>query len=145
MALHALESLSTTAPGLSPEEKLLRRFATRQRSLVEPDLQLVANDHWNFDVRGFNPGGNHGSFFRISTHSTLMFSGGNKTGIPHATVIDEPYDSLSFVPTVLALTGQLGDDNHPVPQLQKKGFRRFPAPPIKEVLRNRQHQGTPRP
>jgi arylsulfatase A-like enzyme len=136
MAFHPLESLSTTAPGISSEAKLLRRFATRQRSLVEPDLQLVASDHWNFDVRGFNPGGNHGSFFRLSTHSTLMFSGGNKTGIPRATIVDEPYDSLSFVPTVLALTGQLRDDNRPVPQLQEKGFRRFPGPPIKEVLRN---------
>ena len=135
VAMHPLESLSTSAPGLSLEEKLLRRFATRQRSLVEPDLQLVASNHWNFDVRGFNPGGNHGSFFRISTQSTLMFSGGNKTGISRATVVDEPYDSLSFVPTVLALTGQLGDDNRPVPKLQEKGFRRFPAPPIKEVLR----------
>jgi len=136
MALHPLESLSTSELRLSAQDKLLRRFATRQRSLVEPDLQLVANDHWNFDVRGFNPGGNHGSFFRISTHSTLMFSGGNKTGISRATVIDEPYDGLSFVPTVLALTGQLGDDNRPVLELQEKGFRRFPAPPIKEVLRN---------
>jgi hypothetical protein len=137
MALHPLEHLSTTTPGIAPEEKLLRRFATRQRSLVEPDLQLVANNHWNFDVRGFNPGGNHGSFFRISTHSTLMFSGGNRTGIPRATAIDEPYDSLSLVPTILALTGQLGEDNRPVPQLQEKGFRRFPGPPIKEVLPQR--------
>jgi hypothetical protein len=136
MALHPLESLSTSELRLSHHEKLLRRFATRQRNLVEPDLQLVANNHWNFDVRGFNPGGNHGSFFRISTHSTLMFSGGNKTGISRATVIAEPYDGLSFVPTVLALTGQLGDDNRPVLQLQEKGFRRFPAPPIKEVLPN---------
>jgi len=39
-------------------------------------------NHWNFDVRGFNPGGNHGSFFRISTHSTLMFAGGERTGTP---------------------------------------------------------------
>jgi len=134
MAQHALESLSTTEPGISPEEKLLRRFATRQRALVEPDLQLVANNHWNFDVRGFNPGGNHGSFFRISTHSALMLAGGNKTGIPRATVIDEPYDGLSFVPTVLALTGYLRDDNNPVPQLREKGFRRFPGSPIKELL-----------
>ena len=39
---------------------------------------VVASDHWNFDVRGFNPGGNHGSFLRISTHSTLMFAGGDQ-------------------------------------------------------------------
>jgi hypothetical protein len=94
----------------------------------------VASDHWNFDVRGFNPGGNHGSFLRISTHSTLMFAGGDKTGVPRGAVIEEPYDSLSFVPTVLALTGNLRDDNSPIPILWDKGFRSFPGRPIKELL-----------
>jgi hypothetical protein len=32
-------------------------------------------------VRGFNPGGNHGSFFRVSTHSTFMVAGGSKSNI----------------------------------------------------------------
>ncbi len=50
--------------------------------LVENDLLILANDHWNFDVRGFNPGGNHGSFFRISTHSTLMLAGGEQHAHP---------------------------------------------------------------
>jgi hypothetical protein len=85
-------------------------------------------------VRGFNPGGNHGSFFRISTHSTLMLAGGDMTGVPRGAVIEEPYDSLSFVPTVLALTGNLRDDNNPIPILWDKGFRRFPGRPIKELL-----------
>ena len=58
-------------------------------------------------MRGFNPGGNHGSFFRVSTHSTLLLAGGDRTRIPRALVIREPYDSLSFVPTILALTNQL--------------------------------------
>ena len=142
MAQHAVQSLSLSEPGISSEERLMRRFAIRQRALVEPDLQLVANDHWNFDVRGFNPGGNHGSFFRISTHSAFMLSGGDKTGIPRSAVIDEPYDSLSFVPTVLALTGYLRDDNNPVPQLQEKGFQRFPAQPIKELLNKTQNRGS---
>jgi hypothetical protein len=43
---------------------------------------VFANNHWNFDVRGLTP--NHGSLFRISTHSTLMFAGGERTGIPRA-------------------------------------------------------------
>jgi hypothetical protein len=136
MAQHPPDGLSLTEAGISSEERLMRRFVTRQRALVEPDLQVVANDHWNFDVRGFNPGGNHGSFFRISTHSTLMLAGGDKTGVPRAIVIAEPYDSLSFVPTVLALTGYLRDDNNPVPQLIEKGFRRFPGKPVKELLTN---------
>jgi arylsulfatase A-like enzyme len=140
MAQHALDRLSLNEPGITSVERLWRRFATRQRALVEPDLQLVANDHWNFDVRGFNPGGNHGSFFRISTHSILMISGGDKTGIPRATVIDEPYDGLTFVPTVLALTGQLQEDNNPVPQLREKGFRRFPGKPVEELLDRVRHR-----
>ena len=69
--------------GISADERLLRRLLRRQRENIEADLLVVASDHWNFDVRGFNPGGNHGSFFRISTHSTFMLAGGDKTGVPH--------------------------------------------------------------
>jgi hypothetical protein len=134
LARHVVGRLAVDEPGLPPDERLLRRFLRRQRANVETDMLVVANDHWNFDVRGFNPGGNHGSFFRISTHSTFMLAGGDHTGIPRATVIEEPYDSLSFVPTVLALTGNLRDDNDPIPILWGKGFRRFPGRPVREVL-----------
>ncbi len=131
---HFFARLSLDEAGISGDEHLLRRLLRRQRENLEADLLIVANDHWNFDVRGFNPGGNHGSFFRISTHSTFMLAGGDKTMIPRALAIDEPYDSLSFVPTVLALTGNLRDDNNPIPVLWDKGFRRFPGRPVKEVL-----------
>ncbi len=110
------------SPASRSDERLARRYLKRQRDLIEADILVVANDHWNFDVRGFNPGGNHGSFFRISTHSTLMLAGGSKTDIPHGLVIDEPYDSLSFLPTLLALTGNLRDDNNPVPMLVEQRF-----------------------
>jgi hypothetical protein len=131
---HAVARLSLNEAGISADERLLRRLLRRQRENVEADLLVVANDHWNFDVRGFNPGGNHGSFLRISTHSTFMLAGGDKTPIPRGMVVEEPYDSLSFVPTVLALTGNLRDDNNPNPILWDKGFRRFPGRPVKEVL-----------
>lgn len=104
---HATPATEPDVPGLSEDEQLIRRFRRRQRLLVETDLLVLANNHWNFDVRGFNPGGNHGSFLRVSTHSTLMLAGGAATRIPRALVIREPYDSLSFVPTILALTNQL--------------------------------------
>jgi hypothetical protein len=100
----------------SPEERL----RARERRLRRTDLLIVANDHWNFNVRGFNPGGNHGSFFRVSTHSVLLFAGGKDTGIPRGARIPAPYDSLSFVPTVLALM----DRTEPG----------LPGPVIKEVL-----------
>jgi hypothetical protein len=64
-----------------------------------------------------------------------MLTGGRKTSIPKAMVVEEPYDSLSFVPTVLALTGNLRDDSNPIPALWKKGFRRFPGHAVREVLR----------
>jgi hypothetical protein len=136
LARHYVARLDVDEPGISADERLLRRLLRRQRENIEADLLVVANDHWNFDVRGFNPGGNHGSFFRISTHSTLMLAGGDKTSIPRGLVIDEPYDNLSFVPTVLALTGNLRDDNNPIPVLWDKGFRHFPGRPVKEVLAN---------
>jgi hypothetical protein len=134
LARHPIEKLALDEPGISEDELLARRLLKRQRELTETDLLLVANNHWNFDVRGFNPGGNHGSLFRISTHSTFMLAGGEKTHLPRGAVVDEPYDSLSFVPTVLALTGNLRDDSHPLPVLWNKGFRRFPGRVVKEIL-----------
>jgi Type I phosphodiesterase / nucleotide pyrophosphatase len=134
LARHVPETLRTDTSGLSDDEKLLRRFRQRQRRLSETDMLVLANNHWNFDVRGFNPGGNHGSFFRISTHATLMMAGGERTGIPRGEAIEEPYDSLSFVPTVLALTGQLRDERVPVPVLWQRGFRPFPGRVIQEIF-----------
>ncbi len=83
-------------PGLNP---VLLRYERRRRELVQPDLEVFANDHWNFNVRNVNPGGNHGSFLRISTHSVWMMSG---PGIP-AAKIQEPHDSLDFAPCLMAL------------------------------------------
>ena len=123
----------TDTAGLAPEQLLLNSFHRRQRRLVESDFMVFANNHWNFDVRGFNPGGNHGSLFRISTHSTLMFAGGERTSIPRGMVVTEPYDSLSVVPTILALTGNLEGDNRPVESLARRGFMKFPGRVITEV------------
>ena len=134
LARHFNAKLSSAEPGLSEQERLLRDFERRNRELVEADMLIVAHDHWNFDVRGFNPGGNHGSFFRISTHSVFMIAGGQNTNIPRALDVTQPYDSLSFVPTLLALTGELRDDNNPVPTLRDRGFTHFPGPVVKELL-----------
>src|SRR5262249_47804477 len=133
MTLFTAPGSNPDAEGLTADERLFHRFHRRQRRLVETDMLIMANNHWNFDVRGFNPGGNHGSFLRISTHSTLMFAGGEKTGIPGGMAVTEPYDSLSLVPTVLALTGRLQSDNQPVDSLLKIGFRKFPGRVITEV------------
>ncbi|HEX8422834.1 MAG TPA: alkaline phosphatase family protein, partial [Pyrinomonadaceae bacterium] len=121
---HVAPSMEADVRGLSVDEQLIRRFRRRQRLLVETDLLLLANNHWNFDVRGFNPGGNHGSFFRISTQAALMLAGGERTRIPRALVIREPYDSLSFVPTILALTNQL---TRPAGEMSAAKFDATPA------------------
>lgn len=81
-------------------------FETLRRTLTQPDFEVFAGDHWNFNVRSFNPGGNHGGFFRPSTHSVLMFSGGAATGVPEGLLVQRPYDSLSLAPTLLQLLGR---------------------------------------
>ena len=124
----------TDEAGLSPDEKLIRRLRQRQRKLTETDLLILANNHWNFDVRGFNPGGNHGSFFRVSTNSTFMIAGGSSTGIPRGLAVEEPYDGLSFVPTIFRLMGKIDDQNRPTPELAEKGFRPFPGRVVKELI-----------
>ena len=101
--------------GAGADTPLLRRFAERLRDTTSADFMVAANDQWNFNVRSFNPGGNHGSFLRISTHSTLMFAG---AGIPKGEVVETPYDSLSFVPTLAALTGLGNPQSYPGPVIE---------------------------
>lgn len=91
---------------LDPPVEQGDRYYQRKRNLRRTDLLLLASDHWNFNVRSFNPGGNHGAFFRESTHSVLLFAGGQDTGIPAGLRIKTPYDSLSLVPTILTLMGR---------------------------------------
>lgn len=87
-------------PDMNP---LLHRFEVRRRELVQADFHIFAKDHWNFNVRNFNPGGNHGSFLRISTHSVWMMAG---SSLPHGRHLREPYDSLNFASTLLARVGK---------------------------------------
>jgi hypothetical protein len=98
-----------------------------RRARLRTDMLLFANDHWNFNVRGFNPGGNHGSLFRASTHSVLLFAGGSKTGIPRGVRVETPYDSLSFVPTILTL--------------MDKAEPGLPGPVIREVMAETESRG----
>jgi hypothetical protein len=135
-AEHLSPKMDSSRPGWSEEEALVARFRRRQRQLLQPDLVVFARDHWNFNAFSFNAGGNHGSFFRNSTHSVLMFAGGRDTGIPKRLAIEEPYDSLSLVPTLLALTGQINDGRLSEP-LQQKGFWTFPGRTIRELLGER--------
>lgn len=105
LALHEQFLGGECPAGSAGDSSLIKRFQARRRRLAEPDLLIFANNHWNFNVRGFNPGGNHGSLLRISTHSVLMLAGGSESGIPRGMMIEEPYDSLSFGPTILELMG----------------------------------------
>jgi hypothetical protein len=92
--------------------------AQHRRERLRTDLLVFASDHWNFNVRGFNPGGNHGSLLRVSTHSVLMMAGGDRTGIPKGVRVETPYDSLSFVPTLLSLVGR-PEPNLPGPVIEE--------------------------
>lgn len=109
------------------DSALLARFNQRRRRLAESDFLIFANNHWNFNVRNFNPGGNHGSFLRASTHAILMFAGGADTGIPRHLEVDQPYDSLSFVPTILDLMGMSSE------------AAKLPGRPIEELLPTAAH------
>ncbi len=97
-----LSPVAPNVPGPPGINAVLLRYERRRRELVAPDFEVFAADHWNFNVRFPNPGGNHGGFFRISTHSVWMMAG---SGMPTRTV-SEPYDSLNFASTVLSLLGR---------------------------------------
>ena len=97
-----LSPVEDNVPGPPGMDAVLLRYERRRRELVQPDFEIFAADHWNFNVRNFNPGGNHGGFFRISTHSVWMIAG---AGVQAARVA-EPYDSLNFASTILQLVGR---------------------------------------
>lgn len=97
-----LSPVADNIPGPPGTNPILLRFERRRRELVQADFHIFAADHWNFNARNFNPGGNHGSFFRISTHSVWMMAG---AGI-HTRSIADPYDSLNFASTILNLAGR---------------------------------------
>lgn len=98
-----LSPVGENVPGTKDLSPVLLRYERRRRELVQADFHVFAADGWNFNARNFNPGGNHGGFFRISTHSVWMMAG---DGIPAAQVIDQPYDSLDFASTILSLAGK---------------------------------------
>jgi hypothetical protein len=97
-----LSPVENDVPGRPGISELALRYERRRRALVQADFYVFAADHWNFNVRFPNPGGNHGSFLRISTHSVWMMAG---AGLPVRRIV-EPYDSLSFAPTLLHLLGR---------------------------------------
>ncbi len=98
--IEELSPVGVNVPGPAGMSPVLLRYERRRRELVQADIHLFAADHWNFNVRFPNPGGNHGSFLRISTHSVWMMAG---AGVA-ARRRQEPVDSLQFARVLLELT-----------------------------------------
>ena len=112
--IEELSPVEDNVPGRSGEDPTLLAYERRRRELVQADFHVFAADHWNFNSRNFNPGGNHGAFFRISTHSVWAMAG---AGIPTQHV-EAPYDSLNFASTLLSLLGKTAPMPDRVVQLQ---------------------------
>jgi hypothetical protein len=104
-----LSPIGPDVPGKPGIDPVMLRYEKRRRDLVEADFHIFAADHWNFNVRFPNPGGNHGAFFRISTHAVWMAAG---AGIPRK-MIDAPCDGLDFASTMLSILGK------PAPMLER--------------------------
>ncbi len=100
--IEELSPIAPDVPGKSGMDPVMVRYEKRRRTLVETDFHIFAADHWNFNVRFPNAGGNHGGFFRISTHSVWMLAG---EGIP-TQAVEEPYDGLNFSNTILSILGK---------------------------------------
>jgi len=91
--IEELSPVGENVPGPAGLDPVRLRYERRRRELVQADIHLFAADHWNFNGRFPNPGGNHGSFLRISTHSVWMMAG---AGV-QPNRIQDPVDSLEFV------------------------------------------------
>lgn len=100
--IEELSPIADNVPGRPGVGAVLLRYEKRRRELVQADFHIFASDHWNFNTRFPNPGGNHGSFLHISTHSVWMMAG---AGVP-VEQVDQPVDSLNFASTILNLLGR---------------------------------------
>lgn len=124
-----------TARTSDSDARLLLRFERRRRDSVAPDLFLHASPHWNFDLKDFNAGGNHGGFAHESMHGVLWLRGGALTRlITGPAVIERPCDGLDVAPTLLEAGGMttrgvLTED------LRRGGFRTFPGRIVQEAFR----------
>jgi hypothetical protein len=118
-----IDVVEALIPAPNKPVTLLDEYKDRKRRLRQVDMIVFAGNHWNFNVRGFNPGGNHGAFFQPSTHAVMLFAGGGETGMPKGLRVEEPYDGLSLVPTLLTLLGRPEAD--------------LPGPVIHEVVGGR--------
>lgn len=118
-----------------PDRALVRRFALRRRDAVQPDMFLHATPGWNFDLKDFNPGGNHGGFSRTSMHAVLWMIGGSATRVERGPVrVQQPYDGLDFAPTIFEAAG-ITTDGVLSPELERGGFRPFPGRIAWEALK----------
>src|SRR5206468_4010700 len=46
--------VAANVPGPAGLRPILVRYERRRRELVQPDFEVFASDHWNFNVRNFN-------------------------------------------------------------------------------------------
>lgn len=122
-------------PDEAPDEVLLKRFLKRRRLNSRHDLEVFANNLWNFNIRDFNPGGNHGGLRRSSTRSVLMMWGGREIRLKSGYRVITPYDSLMVVPTLMELVGLTHQGRLPE-RLQRRGFRPFPGPIAWEIFKD---------
>ena len=98
--IEEMSPVEDNVPGRNGISSVLLRYERRRRELVQADLHVFAADHWNFNGRFPNPGGNHGSFLRISTHSVWMMAG---AGVGVGRRVEEPVDSLQFARQIVYL------------------------------------------
>lgn len=123
------------AAAADADDRLLLRLERRRRDGVATDLFLHASPHWNFDLKDFNAGGNHGGLGRSSMHAVLWMRGGPATGIvPGPVRVDRPYDGLDVAPTLLEAAG-LASGGQPTDALRRLGFRTFPGRVVVEAFR----------
>jgi hypothetical protein len=128
--------MSFPAADTGDDRATLARFELRRRDAMAPDLFVHAAAHWNFDVKDFNPGGNHGGFARDSMHAVLWIHGGASTRVaPGPLVVERAYDGLDFAPTVLEAAGVTTRGVLPA-SLVRGGFRPFPGRIAREAFRD---------
>ena len=115
-------------------DKLRTEFELSRRLAMESDLFVAASRLWNFDLKDFNPYGNHGGFRRQSMHALFWLHGGRRTRIAKGPlVVAPPFDALDVAPTLFEAAEISTDGAMPV-LYRDAGFANLPGRAVRDAF-----------
>jgi hypothetical protein len=115
-------------------ERLRTEFELARRLAMESDVFVAASPLWNFDLKDFNPYGNHGGFRRQSMNALFWLHGGPETRVsPGPRLVTTPFDALDVAPTLFE-AAEIATDGKIPTRYRDAGFTNLPGRVVRDAF-----------